>query len=288
MEKLNNKSIINHSEFLTTGEVLDRRWTYYGIKKFLRSQGKVNKQNCYSRSIVLKIENSEEYSNYFKKSKKRLLGRSKKYQNRKQICKLIKEYDQKYNFQNVFVDNRLPSEIISDYRNKSQILLRSRSHYCGGTLDEVILHLEDILGSNRVAEALYYALNAEIANYEAKLSDRYGRRERYRRKNLCISELLKLCNVEGFKYGIQKNLNNHRKAEVVIYFDLPGTAQLSWHINIQNLDIKSKIPVYKNKWDNLKNSVFTKIEQSILDQFPDIARTFDRSPPVIENKDYLF
>ncbi|MCZ8157664.1 MAG: hypothetical protein O9264_16215 [Leptospira sp.] len=287
MEKINNKSIINHSDFLTTEEVLNRRWTYYAINKLLRSQGKIDRQNCYSRSMVIRIENSEEYSNYFKKSKKRIFGRNKISNNRKLISETIKKYIQKYDFNNVFIDSRLPSEVISDYRNKSQILLRSKTNFCGGTLDEVILYLEDIFGSNRVAEALYYALNAEIANYEAKLSDRYGRRERYLRKNLCISELVKLCQVEGFKFGIQKNQSSYKVVGEVIYFDLPGTAQLSWHISKNDLKFKGELPIYKKKWDNQKNSGFSKIEQSILLQFPDLSRTLDRSLSEPGINDYL-
>jgi hypothetical protein len=68
-------------------------------------------------------------------------------------------------------------------------------------------------------------------------------------------------------YGIEKK--NDYSTNAIIYFEIPGMEQISWHIYLSN-DIINKLPTYPNKWDCKVNSTLYKLENKIKKDYNSI------------------
>ena len=103
------------------------------------------------------------------------------------------------------------------------------------------------------------ALEAEDKNITAKES--YGKYvdKIYKEKERQIAALAELCKEHGWIYGKQES--DVRNASHIVYFELPGCEQISFHTN---LDVEG-FPEYEKDWDGLECSTLPKLEKSILE-----------------------
>lgn len=133
-----------------------------------------------------------------------------------------------------------------------------------------------VKSGNPLAKALRLLLETETVNIKAKADDiNYIPKSRfmhtvkemlyYQKENL-LTDIITICKENQYTYGYQKTDNY--SAQYIVYFEIPGTQQISYHTN---LDVTG-IPLYEKEWDGLENSTLGKLEESIARNFPDIVK----------------
>jgi len=107
------------------------------------------------------------------------------------------------------------------------------------------------------------ALEAEDANINAKkyfgdYSERY-----YAVKENMIGQLIGLCRACGItSYGYQNNDSPFPKH--IMYFDLPGCEQISFHCTVKS---EWAVPKYSGSWDGQTVSTLPKLERAINNRY---------------------
>ena len=144
-----------------------------------------------------------------------------------------------------------------------QNLRKAKISYCNGLgLYLVKLFLNSrIKKGDKTAELYRVALEAEYKNISAKATEFAYKDKAYVLKEREIRKLCELCQREHITYGRQKS--DIPAVNSVIYFELPGMEQISFHTNLYGDRLKS-IPVYEKPWDGKKESTLNKIESAIL------------------------
>ena len=106
------------------------------------------------------------------------------------------------------------------------------------------------------------ALELEDVNIQAK--DSYGkyRLKKYDLKEKMLRELINVCKTNGFVYGYQP-CQGVREVRRILYFELPGTGQISFHCSIMD----SSIPKYEKEWNGLHCHTWVAIEQAISTRY---------------------
>jgi hypothetical protein len=127
------------------------------------------------------------------------------------------------------------------------------------------LRLKKIAATEVLALAAYLALLIEDANINAKrwgpgYSDHY-----YRAKQQMIRELILLFKHQEWTYGVHES--DRRETAQIIYFEIPGCAQISWHYTHEG----PPLPRYEQPWDGQTNSTLPKLLAFIQQEFPEIA-----------------
>lgn len=145
--------------------------------------------------------------------------------------------------------------------------------HCGVSIFEE--NTSGILPSNhqakegdKVAEIFRSALNLEDANIIAKkyrgstYSDHY-----YDEKEDLLVNLIGLCREgEDILYGYQYTDDDYAYINAVMYFDLPGCEQISFHCHLETAEAET-LPKYPKEWDGQRNSTLPKLEKAILARY---------------------
>lgn len=130
-------------------------------------------------------------------------------------------------------------------------LLFARKNFCDGIgTNAAKRRLNRIAETELTAYLIRLAIEIEDHNILAKRY--YGTRFQvihYRKKFELIAGLCDLCRDCKIVYGERDN---------VIYFELPGCEQISWHI----MEPIRGVPPYRAAWDQKRNSTLFKLEDA--------------------------
>ncbi len=144
-------------------------------------------------------------------------------------------------------------------RTRVQTLLIARENACGIGTRKLKLILNKYAKTDPLALAARLALEIEDANlvakkYPGKWRDRY-----YRKKGDLIRELITLFKHQGWVFGVHPA----RFGRGVIYFEIPGCAQVSFHYDHEG----DPLPIYEKEWDGQEGSTLKKLFDFIQKEF---------------------
>ena len=133
-----------------------------------------------------------------------------------------------------------------------------RTSFCGIGTRKAKVRLNKLAKEGiPMAKILRLALEIQDVNILAKKSSYFYKGKIYRKKEAMLYQLADICQEEGVVYGVQKTSNH--MTSYVLYFDLPGAGQISFHTNV----ISKNWPVYQGEWDGRQNSTLGKLERAI-------------------------
>jgi hypothetical protein len=146
-------------------------------------------------------------------------------------------------------------------REKVRYLKAARQEACGIGTRKLKIRLNKLAASDPLALAVRIALEIEDANlmakrYHGSYSDRY-----YFKKGELIQELINLFKHHQWTFGI--HLSDRRYERGVIYFEIPGCEQLSWHYDHRG----GPLPVYEKLWDGKEGTTLPKLFTFIQQEF---------------------
>ena len=133
----------------------------------------------------------------------------------------------------------------------------ARDNFCGLGTRKVKFHLNRQGEKHPIARAFRLALEIEDCSTQAKkyrLSE--WTTKKYKEKSELIEKLIRLCEIEGWRYG--KHNSDNFQTKHIVYFELPGCEQISFHTNL-----RFEISEYPNQWDGKKQSTLPKLESAI-------------------------
>lgn len=191
----------------------------------------------------------------------------------KDISNILKETN-KNKLQNMIKELEMESQ--DDHFNKYQAKLKNldlvndlnkfRKNMLGIGTNKIKRRLNKISKTNTLAKAIRLALEIEDKNISAK---KYrGDLHYYEQKYNLIIELINLFKLENWTFGKEKS--QVFETDYVIYFEIPGCEQISWHCNFPK-ELSKTIPDYKKPWDRKINSTLYKIANVIKNNYPDIT-----------------
>ena len=139
-------------------------------------------------------------------------------------------------------------------------LADKRETMCGiGTRKLKLFLNKKIKEGDTLAELYRTALEAEDANINAKKYFGDYSKHYYAVKEDMIWQLICICRAYGItSYGYHNNDSPFPKH--IIYFDLPGCEQISFHCTVKG---DWAVPEYNGKWDGRTVSTLPKIEKAI-------------------------
>lgn len=149
------------------------------------------------------------------------------------------------------------------YYNLVHSLEVSRRNFCGVGTRKVKLLLNKLAkaGDNK-AKLFRTALELQDANITAKIYFGEWREHYYQRKEELIQELVDICKtIPEVKYGYKNEVGPCTKQ--IIYFDLPGCGQLSYHCNL-TISQREDIPQYTGIWDGEEDTAMLKLQEAIM------------------------
>jgi hypothetical protein len=150
-------------------------------------------------------------------------------------------------------------------KNKARSLSAARTSFCAVGTRKTKLALNKLAKTSTYAKALRIALEIEDKNLTAKkyhggdIGGYTYNEIAYFAKHDGILELIEICRSEGWTLGIQES--PVVGATHVIYFDLPGVEQISWHFTPP---LQHGLSTYSGVWDGAKNSTLQKLEAAII------------------------
>lgn len=151
------------------------------------------------------------------------------------------------------------SQLAAEQKNAELVydLYDKRLSFAGLGTNKAKRRLNKLGNTDPIAKAVRLALEIEDKNISAK--DSYGkyRDKIYRTKHKLILDLAAVFLEHKMVFGIESTKNF--SASHVIYFDIPGCDQLSWHFSPNKED--PSFPQYPHKWDGLVNSTLPKLEK---------------------------
>lgn len=131
-----------------------------------------------------------------------------------------------------------------------------RKQFAGIGTNKAKRRLNKLAPNNPIAKATRIALETEDKSICAKNSYGTYQEKIYRKKNELILNLCELFKSQQWEYGVQKN--EKPPTSHVIYFDIPGCEQISWHFTLNGKN--NEFPFYRGSWDNKPNSTLEKLE----------------------------
>lgn len=174
------------------------------------------------------------------------------------------------------------SDLISQLSDK-------RNTFCGIGTRKAKIRLNKLAKNSLIAMLYRKALEIEDKNIQAKAFPNY-RDKYYEEKSSLLNEFIKICLDNNIKVGyseenIERKVREYEDDEdeygiyeeepkyvtiiihtmYIVYFDLPGCEQISWHSTR-----KPDCSLYDGVWDGKTNSVLPKLEKAILKAFPSI------------------
>ena len=119
-----------------------------------------------------------------------------------------------------------------------------------------------------MAKAVRIALEIEDKNISAKKTRGKYKEKIYNQKHDFIAKLCNIFKEQNWAYGVQKTDNY--SASHIIYFEIPGCEQLSWHFTPNNPNVEvfrhiKDVPIYAGEWDKKTNSALDKLEKISLE-----------------------
>ncbi|MFN7929869.1 MAG: hypothetical protein U0Y68_18375 [Blastocatellia bacterium] len=128
------------------------------------------------------------------------------------------------------------------------------------------IRLNKLAKSEPLALAVRLALEIEDANLTAKRYrfSRYQDRN-YKKKDTLIRDLITLFKHNDWTWGV--TYEKQAWPNAIIYFEIPGCEQISWHWNTSN----QGWPIYEKEWDGKQNSTLPKLFAFIQQTFPEIT-----------------
>jgi hypothetical protein len=159
------------------------------------------------------------------------------------------------------VQVRWRSPMSRKHRQKINNLIQARTQFAGIGTRKAKLTLNKLAKNDPYARALRTALEIEDANLTAKRyfggdCGGYTYAEiHYLRKSENIEALIEISKSHGWTFGVKPSevYTTH-----IIYFDIPGVGQLSWHYSPQK-----PLPAYSGQWDGMEGSTLPKLEAAI-------------------------
>ena len=185
----------------------------------------------------------------------------------KEIVDILKEKDNKKQDQmmaNLENDEFELHEALMKNEELIEDLEDFRTNMLGIGTNKIKRRLNKIAKTDSTAKAIRLALEIEDKNISAK---KYKKYNYYDEKYNLILELINIFKQEGWIYG--KEISNNRDTNYIIYFEIPGCEQISWHCNFFN-DEEKTIPTYMGTWDGKINSTLYKIANVIKDKYKTI------------------
>lgn len=145
-------------------------------------------------------------------------------------------------------------------------LNKERTDMCGvGTRTVKLILNKRIKEGDEIAKLYRLAVETEDANIKAKKYFGEYRDKYYDDKMHYITLLVDECyGREDVVFGYQKN--NRSFPSHIIYFELPGCEQISFHCSLSEED-RQCIPYYDGTWDKKENSTFPKLERAINSRY---------------------
>ena len=159
-----------------------------------------------------------------------------------------------------------------------EILQKKQKTFCNNLgIRKIKTLLTKLSKTNNIAKLLRLCLEVETVNIKAKEDgiDYYPgfcfnhtcKEMLYYKKENILKELMTLCQDNNIIYGLQETDNY--SANAIVYFEFPNTKQISYHMNLCNIN---NYPKYEKEWDGLVNSTLNKLEESIQINFPEICK----------------
>ena len=192
------------------------------------------------------------------------------YADKEKIDKMIERREREWNDDYPVNEGRLKAERqnrerIKDYNDR-------KDTFCHGIGQRrVKLFLNKLVkDGDAVAKMYRVALEIEGVNLAAKkaLMKYHSDYHSYDRKEAMLRELMDVCKERGVCYGQQPS--TAPAATHVIYFELPGCEQISFHTNMQEAET---LPAYDGKWDGKRCSTMGKLESAIWTRYENALRT---------------
>jgi hypothetical protein len=150
-------------------------------------------------------------------------------------------------------------------RDRVRQLNLLRDTACGIGTRALKVRLNKLAKTDPLALAARLALEIEDANVSAK---KYGRTKwsyrNYDKKQELILQMITLFKHQEWVYGVHKS--EYRFERGVIYFELPGCEQVSWHYDHKD----APLPIYEKEWDGKRDSTLPKLLVFIETTFPEI------------------
>ena len=149
-------------------------------------------------------------------------------------------------------------------KTKQQVhkLVKARAEFAGIGTRKAKLALNKLATTDSNAHALRVALEIEDVNLTAK---RYFGGDcggytyaqlSYLKKSANIERLIEISKSQGWTFGVQPF--DAIETTHIIYFDVPGVGQLSWHYSPTQT-----LPDYPGEWDGKEGSTLPKLEAAI-------------------------
>lgn len=147
-----------------------------------------------------------------------------------------------------------------------------RDCMCGvGTRKVKMMLNKKIKSNDEIADLYRTALEIEDCNISAKKYRGSYKHDYYDKKQELILELLDKCEQYNFDnpdnqmlYGVQED--DGYSTNAIVYFELPGCEQISFHTTLSNYEIMY-IPNYEKPWDGKVNSTMYKLEDAINNRY---------------------
>jgi hypothetical protein len=152
-------------------------------------------------------------------------------------------------------------------RERVRLLKVLRNTACGIGTRLLKLRLNKLAQTDPLALAARLALEIEDANLSAK---RYGYTKwmdrNYDKKQELIRELITMFRHQEWEFGIHAPAS--RIGRGVIYFEIPGCEQISWHYDHEG----AELPIYEKEWDCKQGSTLPKLMAFIEREFVEILK----------------
>jgi hypothetical protein len=149
-------------------------------------------------------------------------------------------------------------------RTAVTLLNTARRQFCGIGTRRTKLALNKLSMTSTLTKALQIALEVEDKNLTAKkyhggdIAGYTYDQIAYFEKHDGIRKLIEICKLKGWNFGVQES--TVFGASHVIYFELPGVEQISWHFSPLS---DHHLPVYDGVWNQKQNSTLRKLEAAI-------------------------
>jgi len=148
-------------------------------------------------------------------------------------------------------------------------LYDARKNFLNLGTNKVKRRLNKLAVSDPIAHAVRLALECEDKNIQAKEARGRFKSKIYDNKFGIIMKLVEVFQTNNWIYGIEKQ--EDYKTNSIIYFEIPGMEQISWHTNLFPNTIKT-LPLYNKSWDGKINSTLQKIGDKIKNDYKDILK----------------
>lgn len=150
-------------------------------------------------------------------------------------------------------------------RELVNLLSDARENFCGLGTRKIKIRLNKC--TDDTAKAYRLALEIEDCStlgkkYRGDWSDRS-----YWKKSKLIEQLIVLAKLNSWPYG--KHRSDGFGPRWVVYFELPGCEQISFHTNLERPET---VDDYSGEWDGKRNSTLKKLETAIQRYFTEDQR----------------